>query len=75
MVTQLIKAKKAYYNGKPIMSDVVYDKLEIQLRKTDPRHPALGLVDYHEDYEWWVEHYSKEVTMDNIFAVTDWRDK
>lgn len=59
IVTKLVQAKKAYYeDGKPIMSDYDYDKLEIALRRLDPRHPALGMVGYSEDYEWWVEHYN-----------------
>lgn len=58
MVCKIVEAKRTYYrDGKPIMSDYDYDKLEIELRKIDPDHPILSMVGYDESYEWWVRHY------------------
>lgn len=58
IVCQIVQAKKAYYGGgKPIMSDVEYDRLEAELKDLDPRHPVLYAVGYDDSYDWWLEHY------------------
>lgn len=44
LVTRLEAARDAYYNGKPIMTDAVYDALEDELRATDPKHPFLKKI-------------------------------
>lgn len=44
LVNKLKKAKDAYYNDAPIMSDREFDKLEDQLRKIDPFHPVLKAI-------------------------------
>lgn len=44
LADQIELARKAYYNGNPIMSDAVYDSLEDQLRKENPDHPLLKRV-------------------------------
>jgi len=41
LVKRIAAARDAYYNGSPIMTDVVYDALEDQLRALDPKHPEL----------------------------------
>jgi len=38
------KAKNAYYNEQPIMSDEEFDNLEDELRELDPKNPVLKLV-------------------------------
>jgi len=38
LVKKLTKARDAYYNGNPVMSDMDYDLLEDRLRKQDPNH-------------------------------------
>ena len=40
----MVHHKRAYYAGKPEISDAAYDRLEDELRKLAPNHPALGLV-------------------------------
>ena len=44
LADRIAKAKDAYYNGAPIMSDAEYDALEDELRKLDPSHPVLAKV-------------------------------
>ncbi|NRA63726.1 MAG: NAD-dependent DNA ligase LigA [Pseudobacteriovorax sp.] len=44
LVRDLITYREAYYQGRPIVSDQKYDKLETELRKIDPNHPFLGEV-------------------------------
>jgi len=44
LVTRLEKARDAYYNGSPIMTDAEYDTLESSLRQQEPSHPFLKQV-------------------------------
>ncbi|NMC04320.1 MAG: NAD-dependent DNA ligase LigA [Candidatus Lokiarchaeota archaeon] len=44
LARRIIEAKRAYYEGRPLMSDAEYDRLEQQLRAADPKHPVLSLV-------------------------------
>ncbi|MBN2693566.1 hypothetical protein JXR93_02795 [bacterium] len=41
-----MKAKAAYYEGREIMSDSEFDKLEDEIKKISPNHPALSIVGY-----------------------------
>lgn len=41
---QILDAKKAYYNGIPIMSDAMFDQLVQALREIDPENPVLRKV-------------------------------
>lgn len=43
-IQQLIKAKEAYYNNKPIMTDEEFDLLEEELREIDPDNDYFKLV-------------------------------
>ncbi len=40
----IVHHKKAYYQGKPEISDLAFDKLEDELRDLAPDHPALAMV-------------------------------
>jgi len=45
MITKkLLEAKCKYYSGKPIMSDLEYDRLETTLRAINPTAPVLEKV-------------------------------
>jgi len=44
VVKQLLKAKEAYYNETPIMSDNEFDKLEDQLKAADPNNEYFSVV-------------------------------
>jgi len=37
-----LKAKEAYYNSKPIMSDAKFDKLEDAIKSKAPKWPELS---------------------------------
>ncbi len=41
LAKKLIKARHAYYNGEPLISDAAYDKLEAELKNLAPDHPAI----------------------------------
>jgi hypothetical protein len=57
LAIEIIKAKKAYYSGKPIMSDYQYDMIEQELKKLDEKHPVNYYVGYSEEYDWWLDRY------------------
>jgi NAD-dependent DNA ligase len=59
LVIKIIKAKKHYYAGNPIISDYDYDMLEASLKKIDELHPVNFLVGYSEEYDWWIKHYEE----------------
>lgn len=44
LVSLLRRYKEAYYNGEPLVEDMVYDALEDDLRRLDPDHPFLSEV-------------------------------
>jgi len=50
LTEKILKAKKAYYRGKPIMSDFDYDKLENNLKVINPDAPVLQMVGYDADF-------------------------
>jgi hypothetical protein len=60
LAVDIIKAKKAYYSGRPIMSDYQYDMIEQELKKLDEKHPVNYLVGYSEEYDWWLDHYGQK---------------
>jgi len=60
LAVKIIKAKKAYYSGKPIMNDYQYDMIEQELKKLDEKHPVNYLVGYSEEYDWWLDHYGQK---------------
>ncbi len=41
-----MKAKAAYYEGREIMSDAQFDKLEEEIKKVAPNHSVLSIVGY-----------------------------
>lgn len=44
LAEQVLRHKKLYYAGKPEISDADYDKIESELKKLAPGHPALAVV-------------------------------
>lgn len=44
LAEDVLAYKRSYYQGKPQVSDSVYDQLEDELRKLAPGHPALEAV-------------------------------
>lgn len=49
LAQQIMTHKRLYYQGKPAISDAAYDKLEDELRKLSPDHPALAFVGHDID--------------------------
>lgn len=52
LAKRIRKAKHAYYNKQPIMSDAAYDAIEAELKALDPANPVLSLVGADAVSEW-----------------------
>lgn len=52
IVAKMVEARKAYYEGRAIMSDSEYDALEETLRQTDSDHPLLAAVGHLPSSPW-----------------------
>lgn len=61
---KIIKAKEAYYAGNPIMSDALFDALENQLAKLDPKNKILNKIGADIVSEW--EKYTHLVPMTSL---------
>lgn len=44
LAREVMRHKRAYYAGKPEISDAAYDKLEAELAKLAPEHPVLAYI-------------------------------
>lgn len=44
LASEVLRHKQLYYTGKPEIADVDYDRLEDELRRLAPEHPALEVV-------------------------------
>jgi DNA ligase (NAD+) len=44
LAEDVLKHKRLYYAGKPVISDAAYDKIEDELRRLAPQHPALSVI-------------------------------
>lgn len=56
IVQNLLKAKEAYYNGEPTMTDEAFDKLEDSLRKLDPTNDYFTIVGASGNSKTKVKH-------------------
>lgn len=69
---RILEAKRAYYNGKSIMSDIEFDALEEELRKVQPDSKILLMVgadsDGRDDVDLVVKAFStdKALSMDEL---------
>lgn len=75
----ILKHKKAYYSGHPVISDTAYDKLEQQLADLKPDHPALSSVgsDISSNLRK-ITHENKMLSLQKTYdieALETWRGK
>ena len=63
--TELRNARKAYYNGTPIMSDAKFDSLEDKLRELNPEHPLLFKVGASPEKGSWPK-FSHQIPMGSL---------
>lgn len=66
--------KKAYYSGKPEISDIAYDALEDELKALDPDHPVLQMVGAGAgpvSAMRKVEHGTPMLSLDKTYEMAD----
>lgn len=73
LVEELTAASEAYYGGKPIMSDPVYDAKEMRLRELDPDNKYFDKVgaDIKESTFEKVEHDSLMLSLDKAYSLSE----
>ncbi len=65
----LVRYKHEYYQGKPLVSDAEYDRLEDQLRTIDPGNPVLRMVGTDETGE--VPHDPPMLSCEKLHAPAE----
>jgi len=79
IVNKLVEAKKAYYNGKPIMTDELFDLIESELRAEDPENSYFSLVGAPIETQGnKIKHAIRMKSMDKAKKIEDvikWQNK
>ncbi len=68
---EIIKHKSLYYQGKPEISDVEYDKLEEELRSLDPENEILSIVGTSVISGEKIEHDKKMLSLSKTYKIDD----
>lgn len=68
---EIKKHKALYYSGKPEITDVVYDKLEEELKRISPSNPVLNLVGQEIANTNKVKHEKKMLSLDKTYSQDD----
>lgn len=73
LASQIIKHKRLYYAGRPIISDSEYDALEDELRAIHPNHPILKQVgsDVAVSLEKKVEHEIPMLSLQKTYDIKE----
>jgi DNA ligase (NAD+) len=69
--SQIIKHKALYYQGKPEIPDIEYDKLEEKLRKIAPDSYALTLVGSAVKDSIKIKHETKMLSLNKTYDLND----
>ena len=71
LADQIIKHKALYYQGRPEIADHIYDKLEEDLRKLAPGHPALALVGTEVTSPNKLQHNTKMLSLNKTYKLDE----
>lgn len=76
LVHELVKHKKAYYSGSPLISDYDYDHIEELLRAQNPDHPFFTMVgsDALDEKTAKAEHNPPMLSLDKTYSLPDLLD-
>lgn len=69
--SEIIKHKALYYQGRPEISDVEYDKLEADLRNLDPKNPTLLIVGSTTSASDKIKHDKKMLSLEKTYVIDD----
>ena len=68
---EIIKHKALYYQGRPEISDSEYDKLEMELKKLDPKNPTLSIVGTTTSASDKIKHDKKMLSLEKTYILDD----
>jgi len=68
---EIIRHKSLYYQGKPEISDIEYDKLEDELKLLDPENTILSIVGTSVISGEKIEHEKKMLSLSKTYKVDD----
>jgi DNA ligase (NAD+) len=72
---KLLEYKKAYYTGKPLVSDSAYDQLEEQLRSIAPDSKVLRVVGYELNVRGKIKHDKPMLSLEkekSVDSLKEW---
>lgn len=68
---EIIKHKALYYQGRPEISDVEFDKLEDELKNLDPNNPTLNVVGTVSSASDKIKHDKKMLSLEKTYNQQD----
>ncbi len=68
---EIIKHKALYYQGRPEISDLDYDKLEDELKKLDPKNLTLEIVGSTTSVSEKIKHDKKMLSLEKTYVLED----
>ena len=75
LAEKILKNKRLYYKGSPVITDHEYDDLENKLRMIAPKHPVLNVVGSDELSSEKIEHTTPMLSLQKTYelkALTKW---
>ena len=67
----ILKHKALYYQGRPEISDHEFDRLELELKKIDPKNSVLTLVGATTNNLQKIKHEKKMLSLEKTYLLSD----
>jgi DNA ligase (NAD+) len=67
----VIKHKALYYQGRPEISDLEYDKIEEELKKLDSKNPILEIVGSTTSASDKIKHEKKMLSLEKTYVLKE----
>ncbi|MDO9181090.1 MAG: hypothetical protein Q7U04_01715, partial [Bacteriovorax sp.] len=67
----ILKHKALYYQGRPEITDLEYDKLEEELKRLDPQNSALKIVGSTTSASDKIKHDKKMLSLEKTYVLED----
>ena len=67
----ILKHKALYYQGRPEISDIEFDRLEDELKKLDPLNMALSIVGSSDTSSDKIKHEKKMLSLGKTYSVSE----
>lgn len=75
LISEIKKHRELYWNNEPLISDIEYDKLILQLKKTNPDSDVLTKIESNADIEKKIHHDIPMLSLDKVFdyeSILNW---